>query len=218
MATSEIKVGPPGGALGDAGQVVARADKTGAQVVTQGHAHMHEATVRGNVFSMALSATTTGAAAGQLVGAAAAAATQFALFNPVSSGYNLSIYRFGFITTAGTPAAGMVMHGIFTGGVPTLAANGTIRNNLVNGRSSVATGYALAAGTALTGGTVGPVVLCSAEFGSSATAAATQTVNTLTLAEGSVVIPPGTGWLPLLPAAGTGWLTGFSVTWEEIPV
>lgn len=218
MATSEIKVGPPGGALGDSAQVVARGDKTGALVTTEAHGDYHEPSVRGNVYSMQLGATTGAAAAGNLVGAAAAAVTQFALFNPVSSGYNLSLLRFGFVSLSGTTAAGAVMHGIFLGGVPTLAANGTIRNNLVNGRSSVAIGYASAGGVALAGGTLGPQVLMMAGFGSTAVIVGSQQSDAGEDFQGLLVLPPGTGYAPLLQGVGTTHLAAYSLTWEEIPV
>jgi len=218
MATSEIKVGPPGGALGDSAQVVARGDKTGALVVTEAHGDYNEASIRGNVYSMQLGATTGAAAAGNLVGAAAAAVTQFAVFNPVSSGYNLSILRFGFVSLSGTTAAGPIMHGIFLGGVPTLAANGTIRNNLINGRASVAIGYASAGGAALTGGTLGPQILMMTAFGSTAVIVGSQQTDAGGDIQGLIVLPPGTGWAPLLQGVGTTHLVAYSVSWEEVPV
>lgn len=219
MATAEGRVGPT--PLGDGSQGTLRLERTGGLVVAQNHGDFTEATMRGLVFSMQLASTSTGTAAGNIVGAAAAAATQFALFNPVGSGKNVNLIRFNFATVSGTPAAGQVMHGIYTGGVPTLAANGTIRNNLVNGPGSVCanTAYALAAGAALTGGTVAPVPLMAADFAATATAAAnTSTVGTAGYLHGLITLPPGTGWVPLLPAAGTSWLQSYGITWEEIPV
>lgn len=216
MALSEGKVGPV--LLSDGSGSAQRMTRTGALATTQTHGDYTEGVSRQSVFSMQLAAITTGTAAGNIVGAAAAAATQFALFNPVSSGYNLALLRFNFVTNSGTPAAGQIMHGIYVGGVPTLAANGTIRNNYINGRSSVANGYALAAGAALTGGTVAPVPLMAANIGQTATVAGSQQNATLDRLDGMIVIPPGTGWAPLLPGAGTTWLWSAAITWEEIPV
>lgn len=117
-----------------------------------------------------------------------------------------------------SPAGGQLAHGIFTAGVPTLAASGTIRNNLVNGAGSVATGYASAAGAALTGGTVGPVPLLGADFSNTATAQATTgTVGAAGFLHGLICLPPGTGWAPLHPGAGTLHLSSYSITWEEVP-
>jgi hypothetical protein len=36
--------------------------------------------------------------------------------------------------------------------------------------------------------------------------------------EGDIVLPPGTGWVPLHAGAGTSVLHAYSVTWEEIPI
>jgi len=217
VPSSEIRVGPPGQALADGETLVARADRTGALVIQQAHARSTETTSRGNVFSMILTATTGGIAAGQLVAAAAAASTQFALFNPATSKYNLVMMRFGYAANSGTPAAGALIHGQFFT-VPTLAASGTIRNNRPNGRQSVAVGYTSAAGAALTGGSA-PQALMAAGFSYTATAqGATTTSPTLEQVEGAIVLPPGTGWAPLHLGAGTTVLSSYSVTWEEIPI
>lgn len=194
-----------------------RADRTGAMVVTDGHARYQEATLRQNLFSMVLGATTTGVAAGQIVAAAAAASTNFALFNPVGSGKNLVLIKFGLGIISGTPGAGPLFHG-FIVGVPTVATTGTILNNFLNGPGSVAKGWATAAGTALTGGGA-PTTHSMADFTSTGTAqASVGELKAIEYIDGAIIIPPGLGWLPLWGAAGTTLLNGYSITWEEVAV
>jgi hypothetical protein len=101
-----------------------------------------------------------------------------------------------------------------TAGTP----GGTIRNNFINGRGSVATPWAIAAGSALTGATA-PLQIMMMNFSQTATAAAeASTVSTEDLIDGQIVVPPGAGWVPLMAGAGTTWLAGFSITWAEVPV
>jgi hypothetical protein len=35
--------------------------------------------------------------------------------------------------------------------------------------------------------------------------------------DGDIVLPPGTCWVPTWMGAGTTFLGGYSITWEEIP-
>lgn len=168
------------------------------------------------VFSLALAATTTGVAAGNIVGAAAAASTNFALFNPVGSGILLSLVQFGLGIISGTPGAGPVFHGSIQN-VPSVAATGTILNRYLGGPGSVAKSYATAAGTTLTGG-LAPSTLCIANFTSTGTAQATVgEINAVERLDGSIIIPEGWGWVPLWSAAGTALLNGYSIHWAEIP-
>jgi hypothetical protein len=168
-------------------------------------------------FSLDLGATTTAVAAGNIVGAAAAAATQFALFNPVGSGRVLVLSKFAMGVISGTPGAGPLFHGYFPGAaMPTLAANGTIVSSRLNGPGSVALAYALAAGTALTGGPVGPKVLRAAAFSSTATAQASPgMIMSVEDIEGDIIVPAGYGWIPLWSAAGAALLNAYSITWKE---
>lgn len=197
-----------------------RADKTAALVIQQAHARFQEAVLNGQVFTMTLNATTTGVAAGNIVGAAAAAATQFALFNPVGSGVNLVLWKFGIGIISGTPAPGSIFHGVFSGqgAIPTLTPSGTLRNNLIGeANDTKALGYALAAGAALTGGAQAPVVHSVADFASTATAqASTGLVKAIELIDGAIIIPPGCGWIPLWSAAGTTLLNSYSITYEKV--
>src|SRR4051794_5577090 len=127
-------------------------------------------TYKQKMFSLALAATTTGVAAGNILAAAPAASTNFALFNPVGSGILLSLVQFGMGIISGTPGGGPLFHGLIQG-VPTVAATGSILSRYAGGAGSQAKSFATAAGTALTGGGA-PSTLAVANFASTNTAQA----------------------------------------------
>lgn len=210
-------VGPA--TAGDGARTQPRLDRLTAVIVTELRARYAEQATRGNTFSMALAATTTGVAAGNIVAAAGAASTNFALFNPSTSGKVYALLKFGMGIISGTPGAGPMFHGIVTAGVPTVATTGTIIQH-ASGKAggSSALGWATAAGTTLTGGGA-PATLRIADFSSTATAQASPgAVKALEAVDGDIILAPGTGWVPLWGAAGTTLLNGYSVTWEEVPV
>lgn len=198
-----------------------RATRDGALVGANTHCSYQESVYRGNVFTMTLAAITGTIAAGNIVAGAAAAITQFAVGNPTASGKHLVLLRFrmGVISSgsAGIPP-GPMFHG-YQAGVPTLAASGTILNNQMGaGGSSVARGYASAAGAALTGGAAN-VTLALANFSSTATTQASPyIISTDDLIDGSILIPPGFTYVPMWQGAGTTLLFGCSLTWEEISI
>jgi hypothetical protein len=212
---AEGTVGPQVNA--DGAQTRFRMEKSGSLIVAHGHAPYQEPVSRGNVFSLTLSATTTGVAAGNIIGAAAAASTNFALFNPTNSGKLLVLTKFRLAVISGTPGGGPVFHG-YIGNVPSATPTGNIRSNILSAApASVALTYATAGGTALTGG-LAPVTHMLANFGSTNTAqASVNLVAAEDALDGSLIIPQGAGWLPLWSAAGTSLLCGYSITWEEIP-
>lgn len=224
MAIAELKVGPIVSA--DGVQVISRADRMGGGVVADGQAHFAEMVARGQVFSLAMQISGT-PTAGQIHTAfaapAAAAITQYAIFNPVGSTKNLHLLKFGYNFVSGTPTAGSLAYGIFnTGALPTALAqtNGTVRNNLVNGPGSVcATSVqAVAAGAALTGGAA-PVIHSAPAITTSAFAATVAgSLGFTDLIDGGIIIPPGMGWVPLLPGVGTTHLCVLTTTWAELPV
>lgn len=172
----------------------------------------------GQMFTLTLAATTTGIAAGNLTGAAAAAATQFALTNPLTSNKNLVLTKFQVGIISGTAGAGPLFHGFMTTN-PTLASiGGTIRANLLGNTTitSVATPHSLAAGSALTGGSA-PITFRQADFSSTNTAQATVgLIKTNEIIDGDIIVPPGITWVPLWSAAGTSVLNAYSITWYEM--
>jgi hypothetical protein len=179
-------------------------------------------TYRGNSYSLTLAATTGTIAAGNIVGAGAAASTQFGLINPVASQKSLVLTKFGMGIISGTPAAGPVFHGIITT-VPSGASAGTVRNNAV-GTSPLtppltytpsAVSWVSAAGAALTGATA-PQVLRIANFSTTATAAASvNMVPAIEMLDGDIILRPGSMWLPLWSGAGTTLLNAYSISWYE---
>lgn len=196
-----------------------RLGRTNEQVVADAHARYQEAVSRGKVFSLTLIATTTGVAAGNIVAAAAAAVTQFALVNPAGSGVNLVVLKVGIGVISGTVAAGPVFHS-YTTTLPTLASiGGTIRNSMIGSANpSVAIPHALAAGSALTGS---GALTTHSMMNFSSTATAQATVGEISCVEevaGALIIPPGTMWVPTWSAAGTSVLNAYMIQWEETPL
>ena len=200
-----------------------RIGSLGETIVGMGAANYQEAALRGQIFSLNLTAITTGVAAGNLTGAAAAASTQFGLINPFDSGKNLVLVRFGMGVISGTPGAGPLFHGYIPNISSLTAASpgGTARSNIMgSGNSSVATPWVLAAGSALTGSTQAVVAQRIADFSATGTAQAIANGHVRTIEEinGSLIVPPGVMWLPLWGAAGTSLLCGYSVEWLEAPL
>lgn len=213
--TAMGKAGPLAIADGNSGAM--RLTKTGAAVGAKAHGDFSEGASRGKIFSLSLGATTTTVAAGNIVAAAAAAATQFALFNPLNSGFDIHLLKFGMGVISGTQAAGPVFHGGYIG-VPTVASiGGVIRTHYgFSPGGSIAIPMALAAGSALTGGTA-PFIIRAANFAATATAGAVPGyVGAIELIDGDIILAPGTGWVPLHSGAGTTLLHGYSITWEEV--
>lgn len=209
--------------LQNAGEGVSGPSRLGRNlelITGDAHGRYHEAVRTQNVFSLCLPLTATGIAAGNLVGATAAAAVQFALWNPIGSGKLLSLLKFGMGIVSGTPVGGPLFHGLLST-IPSIATTntgGVALNNYAAGPLPVAkyVNTAAQSGTALTAaGAVLPLRV--ANFTSTATAqASVGMVNAVEELAGDIILPPGTGWIPLWATAGTSVLNGYSVTWEEI--
>lgn len=197
-------------------------DKQLNVVTADGHADFFNAAYAGNTYSLYLTATTSTVAAGNIEAAAAAASTQFALWNPLTSLVAISILKFGMGIISGTPTGGGLTHSM--GLAPTVAASGTVynhRNPLSVGVTSPtpSAGYmASAGGSALTGGGALKAIRV-ANFSQTATAAAIPgTVQAVEVVDGDIVLLPGYMWVPTWRGAGTSVLNNYSVTWEEITI
>ena len=131
---------------------------------------------------------------------------------------NLALLRFRQGVISGTAGAGAVMHGVYAG-IPTLAASGTPVNLFVGSAvKSASQCYSSAAGAVLTGG-VAPTVLMASTISYTNTVQATVTPSVQDdLLDGQIIIPPGFGYVPLQPAAGTSFIVAYSLVWEEIPL
>lgn len=194
-----------------------RLDANRNVAVTDAHGDYHDAAVAGNVYSLYLNATSSTVAAGNIEAAAAAASTQFAIWNPANSGYVLSLLKFGVGIISGTPTGGAVTHSLSIGHSISIASAGTVINHKTGAKGGCIAGYLTsAAGSALTG-SVALNTLRVANFASTATAQATAGVVTgLEGIDGDIVLYPGMAWVPTWRGAGTTLLNNYSITWEEV--
>jgi hypothetical protein len=222
MDYSGLRIGPQ--ILSDGvSQATARGTREGAELCENLTGFYEEAVLRGQVFSLSLPLTTGNVvAAGNIILAAAAASTQFALCNPANSGKNLVLLEFALAfdvaTTAQMPS-GPIFHG-YMPGCPTAAGVGTIQSAILGGgAASVARGYASAGGATLTGGAA-PVAIKLANFATTnTTQASPYLIPPIEYIDGKMVVPPGAGWLPLFNVAGSvNFAYGVGVTWREVPV
>ena len=211
---------------------VLRTDRSAAVVTTDAHARYQEAVLNGNVFGLSLLLATTSPyyiQAGNVVGTAANAITQFAVWNPVSSGVNLVLWQFNLGYISGTPTAGPTWHGLFNAQAVTNPT--TIKTGIATAYSAYAknlggfpntprASYVCVPDNTFTfAGNVAPYLISMANFSSTATSqSVSYPVQTTDLIDGKIVLPSGTGWVPLLPGpSGSSVLVGMSVIWEEIP-
>ena len=225
---AELKAGYAG-PLSDGSIATARVSRIGALITADGQGKYYEQASRGNVFSLSLQATSASATAGQLNGAAAAASTQFALWNPLGSGKNISLLKFGLgVVSSGnlTITTGIqVFHSWCSAPTnATTVVNAIQCNNTSMAASSIARALTSAAGTALAGNSALQFIR-QADL-SFVSQAATPVVNlagmkAVEFIDGDIVLAPGTCWIPTFNAGANTSTTlywGFSITWEEIAV
>lgn len=212
------QVGQVSGA--DGAQLNMRSGRQGDGIISQLHGRYYENVSRGNVFALNLTATTTGVAAGNINLAAAAASTQFAIWNPATSGVNLSLLFMYAGITSGTIVGGPLFHNYFGTTLPTIASVGTAPVNCLLGNTSGSASkfVASAAGTALTGGSALLILRPSTIGFSAGTYAALGGSVQYEDIQGSIVVKPGAGWVPCFAAAGTSVLSTWGAVWEEVPV
>jgi len=214
---SEIRVGSQYAA--DGSFLPLRGTKQGAGAVVDAQGKYYEQASRGNVFSLVLTAWSSTIAAGNINAAAAAASTQFALWNPTGSGKNLSLLKFGVWPISGTSPIPCVFHSKGTAPTVTSAAVTPVANNLAGSSAASVAGYmASAAGSTLTGGGALTLIRAADLFITAGTAANLQGHKVIEYIDGDIVIPPGMMWVPTWIAGGTTFLGGYSITWEEIAV
>jgi len=214
---NEIRVGPVTSSDGTVNP--ARASKNGALASSNAQGFYYESASRGTVFSLVLTAWSSTIAAGNINAAAAAASTQFALWNPLNSGKNISLLKFGVWPISGTAPVAGVFHS--KGTAPTVASSAVtpVACNLVGTAVTSVAGYmASAAGAALTGGGALTLIRAADLFITAGTAANLQGGKIQEVIDGDIVIPPGMMWVPTWVAAGTTFLGGYSITWEELPI
>ena len=214
---AEQRVGLPN--LADGTVAPQRASRNGSLITGEGQGRYYENTSRGNIFSLMLSTTSGSIAAGNVVAATAAPTTQFALWNPLGSGKNLSLLKFQIWTISGTTPVPPVVHSWFS--APTLATSVVTPlqcNNIGMSAASVARALTSTAGATLTGSSAYAAIRAAdLAVGAGVLVPANTFEGKLTeYIDGDIVLPPGFGWAPTWMTS-TAVLWGCSVTWEEIP-
>ena len=199
-----------------------RLARTLSTVVADGQGRYYEQASRGNIFSLVLTAWSTTVNAGNILSAAAAAATQFALWNPSSSQVNLSLLKFAVWPISGTAPVPPLFHSMSIT-APTIASAAVtpVVNNNTGKAANCNAGYlASAAGANLTGSTALKVIRACGFTLTAGAMGTTGGFGNMLIEDlgGDIVIAPGTAWVPTWMAAGTTFLGGYSITWEEIPV
>ena len=171
----------------------------------------------GRIFHMVLQAWTTTIAAGNINAFAAAASTQFALWNPAGSGVNLSLLKFSTFPISGTAPVAGCFHSKFQLAVPLASAAAfPVTSGLIGTTANPAAGYiSSAAGSALTGSGAATLIRAADLYITAGTAANLVGAKGIEYIDGDIVIGPGWGWAPTWRAAGTTYLGGYSVTWKE---
>jgi hypothetical protein len=206
--------------LADGTTAPARASRNGSLINGDGQGCYYEQASKGSVFSLVLNSWTTAISAGNLVGAAANASTQFAVWNPTGSGKNLSLLKFGVALISGTTPAGALFHS-YSNTAPTIATavvSPICCNNVGMAAASVARALTHVSGSALTGSSILAMIRMADLSFSAGTYANLATQRAIEYINGDIVIPPGTCWVPTWSLAGTTVLGSYSITWEEIPI
>jgi len=194
-----------------------RGGRLGDLVVSELNGKFFENTRKGRSYSALLAATTTGVAAGNITGAAAAASTQFALWNPPGSGILMAINKVMVGVISGTPVGGPMFHNIATI-APTIAGAAGVNNLIGGGSPSLGRVNASAAGATLTGGgALTALRPMAVDFSAGAFANVAGTALVVEELNGDIVLQPNTMWVPCWQAAGTTLLNAYGVVWNEIP-
>ena len=201
MAFNQLQVGlqnNPDGAL-----IISRSGKQGDQLVSELHARYYEQVYRGNIFSLCTQGTGVTTTA-----ALATTWTGLGVANPIGSGVNLVLNKFGVAQFAVGAAATI---GIM-GGVGVIASTLTPQNRFIgSGIVSKANGSA--------GATISTPVLIGS-FGSLGSLATTGygLINGIYIdLEGSIIVPPGSFITSYTSIITTSALQ-FHFAWEEVPL
>jgi hypothetical protein len=183
--------------------VTARLGKQGEQLASELHARYYEQTYRGNTFSLCTQGTGVTTTA-----ALATTWTGLGIANPVGSGVNLVLNKFGCAQFAAGVAA--------TVGI--MGAAGTIASTLTP-QSRVIGGGQVSKANGSAGATISTPLLIATfgQVGSVATTAYGLTPGLVVDLEGSIIVPPGS-FICSYTAAATTTALQFHFTWEEVPV
>lgn len=192
-----------------------RGDKTGAQVVTDGHGRYQEAAVRGALFSLSNVAYTI-VAGNASAGALGTILFINGFFNPINSGKNAVILRHKFQTTSGTPG-GPLVYNFYCGLNITSAATGTIRGGILsNSAASSSMIPQVAVIIAATPAATPAALVYGPADGPAAIAAGAGLYSGTDETAGSIVVPPGCVFGVAATATGTTQIVGDQLVWEEV--
>jgi hypothetical protein len=186
-----------------------RGDGTAALVITQAHGNYAEPSIQGALM------TACNAVAGVAPGTALSTTPPMCVWNPPSSGVNLSILKTAIGYISGTLGAGTIVYATVTNQttIPTTGTEIVPQNEKI--------GFPRGMGRSFSGSTlVGtPAVLRPAySFGAFLATTALAPIDLIDVVDGSIVIPPGCVFVvQAIAAAGTSPLMLLAVTWEEIP-
>jgi hypothetical protein len=193
------------------------------RVALAAQGEFYEDALAGRLYSLMMSATTTNTSAGNILGAAAAASTQFALWNPAGTGFNLELLRFSLNISSGTSPISGLWHSVASPAptiAPALAATSYCGNHnpLITGTQPGVAGYLThVTGAALTGGgaTRGLRLMgLNITAGTYASLGGTWFIDDCR----DIVLPPNSLWVPSWAAQGTTMIGGYSITWRQKPI
>lgn len=202
MPASQGAVGPQNNP-DSSNLITARFGKQGEQLASELHARYYEQTYRGNVFSLCTQGTGVTTTA-----ALATTWTGLGLANPVGSGVNLVLNKFGCAQFAAGAAATI---GIM-GGAGVIASSLAPQSRII-GAGTVSKANGSAGATIST-----PLLIASfGGLGSVATTAYGLVNGIFVDLEGSIVVPPGSFIASYTSVITTSALQ-FHYVWEEVPI
>ena len=198
-------VGPQVGT--DGGSLVARQDRTGAQVVVEGGGKWQEAARLGYLWSGQT------AVAGVNIPIYTSTTQQFVISNPAASGKAMILksYQLGYVS--GTPVVGFTM--IIGSNVPNATPPSGTAGLQFNHKTGAVTGSSMT----VLGSTVTVVAATwyRPSLSTYLTTAGTTTIFAGEEIDGSIIVTPG-GWIGIAANAAAFGTHMVSMTWAEVPV
>ena len=214
MAFIEGIVGINRVGLGDGNHTVSRAGKTGEQIIGDAHGENYEACSRGNVFTAATA--TAGAAVASLTISTTCA---HLLYNPISSGVNLSIIQASAWYVSGTLGYGHLMYTTNSGVAAIAPTAGTAivsRSALISGGNAAPKAVAQTLSTSVPSMVILRPFCSLLAFAGAAIGAAFILKDQL---NGEFIVPPGFFiGIHGITAVGSTPIMGFSFSWEEVTI
>lgn len=204
------RVGP--GFAQDGSLVDPRMTKDLGAVVQDLHGRFYETTYRGNTFI-----ASTGVA-GVAPGTALSTTPPFTLYNPINSGFNLSIISASIGYISGTLGAGSIFYAVNTNTSQAAPTGGTVLTPICSliGNTSAPRGKTFQGSTLAATPTILRDLIYLPAFAGGANAMAPPVRD---IVDGSIIIIPGASMsLQAVAGAGTTPLVTFAITWEEIPI